>query len=112
MTCCCGSEKPCGMKKEKRKTSMWAFPPRRERTTKDGMRVRKALLIKMNEHLSGPLCRRGRRGSLSPPLPQEHGALGVKRDPDTLLHKAISKPNCLATDISYFLLAHLFMLIM
>lgn len=46
---------------------MWAFPPRREWTTKDGLRVRKALLIKMNEHLSGP-CVDGATEELSAPF--------------------------------------------
>jgi len=68
---------------KKGKTSMWAFrgesePPRRERTTEDGTRARRALLIKMNERLSGPSCR---RGPLGPPH-RAHDAPGVKRDPD------------------------------
>ena len=92
---------------------MWAFSPRgeRERTTKDGMRVRKALLIKMNERLSGPLCGRGHRGSPRLLLlalgTQSSGCKERSRRSPAHEPSASPRPPRCRYSIIYFLFAHL-----
>lgn len=90
---------------------MWAFPPE-ERANHQGWDESEEGPVNQNEWapLRALVSTRPRRSSQPPPpSPREHGALGVKRDPDALLHKAISKPHCLRcrVSISHFLSAHL-----
>lgn len=113
MTCCCGSEKPCGMKKkkkgkEKKKNIHVGFlSPRRERANHQGWDEGEEGPVNQNEWapLRALVWTRPQRipPSSSSSSLWEHGALGVKRDPDALLHMSPQQaPDRPTADIPSF----------